>query len=367
MKKVALNSFGRFHTFDLAKKLNQFGILKIFVTSYPKHKFKIDNVVSYHYPNFQYILTALNRLKIYNFSRVYEKKIINNYSSKSALINYESVDIIHSLSSFGLETFKKYKNNKLLYIDRGSTHRNYQENKIKEEYYNYGIKYYPNHEMIERDIEEYEMADKIIVPSNFVKDTFILENISENKIEVIPYAMDSKLFFRYNPYKKKKKFLYVGALSIRKGIYYLLEAFNNLPDYALTVIGSQTDEWKLIKKKLGRINSNISIKGIIKRTELIKYFNTHDALILPSIEEGLPLVMLQAIMCKTPIIVSKECGHSTLGNLPNVTIIERSQESIINAVLNFNHNHYNNDYEKIINYIDINEKMYDQRIINLYK
>lgn len=367
MKKIALNSFGRFHTFDLAQVLNKHNLLEVFITSYPSYKFKLENVKSYRYIRYQILFSLLLRLKFYKLAKKYEKISIKAYSLKSSYVDYKNVEYIHCLSSFALETFKKYKNQKILLLDRGSTHRLHQENVLKNEYLKFNLKYDIDNELVERDLIEYELADKIIVPTNFVKNTFIDNNINKNKIDVMPYAMDSNLFFRNLSYRNNNHFLYIGALSIRKGVYYLIKAFNMLPDYNLTIVGAYTDEFEIIKKYLGKIEKNISFLGLKRRNQLNDYLNRCSALILPSIEEGLPLVILQAILCRTPIIVTNQCGHNTLGEVPNSYIIKPCENSIIQEILNFKNKVYINNYSNIINTIDCHKPDYEKRILRLYQ
>ena len=87
-----------------------------------------------------------------------------------------------------------------------------------------------NHEL-EKESAEYEECDFIIVPSNFVKNSFISEGINPDKLVKIPYGYDSQ-FFKFSNIRKfsnnKLRLIFAGELSLRKGLHHLLNNFNKL-------------------------------------------------------------------------------------------------------------------------------------------
>ena len=91
--------------------------------------------------------------------------------------------------------------------------------------------------------KEYELADYIMVPSEFARKTFLEKGFNEKKIIKNSYGVDLKEFESDTSYKNdqsKFRIIYTGTVSIRKGILYLLEVFNNLEldNIELLIVGN---------------------------------------------------------------------------------------------------------------------------------
>ncbi|MDD3342471.1 MAG: glycosyltransferase family 4 protein [Sulfurospirillaceae bacterium] len=106
----------------------------------------------------------------------------------------------------------------------------------------------------------------------------------------------------------QKRFLYIGRLSYVKNLKFLIEIFNTLPEYTLTIIGEGEE-----KEALQRVSkSNIVFRDPIANSALKETFLEEDILILPSIIEPWGLVVEEALYFGVPIIVSRHCGVSEL-------------------------------------------------------
>ncbi len=131
--------------------------------------------------------------------------------------------------------------------------------------------------------------------------------IPPEKIAVIPVGVDTNLF---SPSKKAKKdtkiFLFVGRLEKVKGLDTLIEAVR-----LLDVKGSKAEVWIVgsgsLEEKLkaqGKLLKNMRFLGAVPHEKLAEIYNQADFFILPSISEGSPLTILEALSCGLPIIVS---------------------------------------------------------------
>lgn len=107
----------------------------------------------------------------------------------------------------------------------------------------------------------------------------------------------------------EKKFLFIGRLEKIKNLELVIDIFNELSDYSLTIIGVGSIEEKLKAKTKSK---NIFFKGNIRNSELIKYFKETNFLILPSLSEPWGLVVEEALYNKTPVILSHNCGSQQL-------------------------------------------------------
>ena len=305
---------GRFHAFNLAEQLNNNNNLKQLITTYPKYfikknygidKKKIQSVI------LKEIIQRSFLNKIYNFN----DKLIEHFDNKAQkLIDFKDLDILIGWSSFSLKSFQLGKNNKCLKIlERGSTHIDFQTNIMKEEYLiNNLTPNLPSKYIIDKEKMEYQLADHIMVPTEFARQTFLTRGFAEKKIIKIPYGVDLKEFQKKKSNKEKGllfRIIYTGTLSIRKGVLYLLKSFEelNLKNSQLLMIGNIDSEIKLKINKY-RSNKKIVFKKSISQSKLSEQYSSSNVFITCSIEEGLSMVQLQAMSCGLPIICTPNSG-----------------------------------------------------------
>ena len=305
---------GRFHAFNLAEQLNKNNNLKQLITTYPKYfvnknygidKKKIQSIL------LKEIVQRSFLNKIYDFN-----DILTEYFDIKAqkLIDFKNLDILVGWSSFSLKSFQFGKNIKCLKIlERGSTHIDFQTNIMKEEYLIHNLPLnLPSKYIINKEKMEYQLADYIVVPSEFARQTFLTRGFSEKKIIKIPYGVNLKEFQNKISNKRKGfifRIIYTGTLSLRKGVLYLLKAFHelNLENSQLLMIGNIDNEIKL-KINEYKLNKKIIFKKPISQSKLSEQYSGSNVFITCSIEEGLSMVQLQAMSCGLPIICTPNSG-----------------------------------------------------------
>ena len=117
---------------------------------------------------------------------------------------------------------------------------------------------------------------------------------------------------------KNFKLLYVGRLRVEKGIFALSELIRNKRDISLTVIGAE-------KGRHNKINqSNIKIYPTqSNKTKLIKCYDDHNIFVLPSFTEGHPMVLLEALARRRPVIIFDEIKH-VIGDKKGIFVTKRN-------------------------------------------
>lgn len=155
----------------------------------------------------------------------------------------------------------------------------------------------------------YSQADQIIVTSSKDKEYIIKKYmIDKTKIEVIPNGIDTDLF-KVSPEIKKipGRILFVGRLIKQKNLFLLLESLKNIKDVNLLIIGEgHLKEALLLKAKEYKIN--ITFEDRKGNDELPVEYNKAEIFILPSLFEGNPKVILEAMACGTATIGTDVTG-----------------------------------------------------------
>jgi starch synthase len=236
----------------------------------------------------------------------------------TSLDHYASTRIsLHSsliaLSGSGLKSGTAVKASGGRYFcDRGSTHIRYQDKILKAEYAKWNLSYDGiDPRMIEREELEYATADAVAVPSTFVAKSFIEMGYPADKLFLNPYGARLDRFSpEGKPDSKKFTVLFVGQVSIRKGFLYLLDAFSALkhPNKILKVIGNVSDDMKeLISRKQ---TEDVEFLGQVPNQLLVRYYSTANVMVLPSIEEGLAMVIGEAMACGCAVVATENTGAS---------------------------------------------------------
>lgn len=333
--RVAVSSVGRFHLFDLARQLKMRDCLDKLYTGYPRWKVDKDlRNVTRTFPWVNLLDHGLARL-----GQQYLRQKVNWYVHVGhdywVSQQLDEVDIVVSLSSGGLQTFRVAHQKGIKAVcDRGSTHMQAQENILSEEYARYGRKFGYEPRVMERALEEYDTADLITVPSNFVRQTFLDQGIPPSKVAVIPYGVDLALFKPIPKQDNVFRVIYVGAMSLRKGLPYLLEALAglNLPNFELVLIGGMIEETKAVFE---RFEGNFRYLGFMPRAQLSQQYSQASIFVMASLEEGLALVQAQAMACGLPLVITPNTGGEDLitDGVEGFVVPIRNPEAIREKVL----------------------------------
>lgn len=312
--KVLISLVGRFHAFDLAYQMQKRGVLSKIVTTYPKYYVKKWGIRSNNIASSP-ILELINRIKnkIPFISNQISSLLIKRMHATKAINNLKGVDIFVAWSGSSLEAIIKAKKMGIkVVLERGSTHHSYQMQILQEESAIYGFEFTPDYYIWERDLLEYELADYISIPSNFVKKTFIEHGIPEEKLIVNPYGVDLSLFKKIKKEDDIFRVIFCGQISYQKGVQYLLQAFCelDLKDAELWLVGSVNETMRPVIEKFN--SENIYLKGVYPQSELYKVYSQGSVFVMPSIQEGLAMVQLQAMACELPLICSTNTGGDDL-------------------------------------------------------
>jgi glycosyltransferase involved in cell wall biosynthesis len=201
-------------------------------------------------------------------------------------------------------------------VERGSSHIEWQRHELTEEARLTGLKVeIPQERTIEQELAEYQEADYIAVPSTFAARTFVARGVSEAKLLVNPYGVDLMLFSSSCPIRRSRcvetsglQVLHVGRVSAQKGVHYLVDAIGRVPGASLTLVGP------VDVGMAARFHGNAAVRvvGAVAGRELPRWYRAADVFCLLSVQEGLALVLAQAMAMGLPVIATANTGAEEL-------------------------------------------------------
>jgi glycosyltransferase involved in cell wall biosynthesis len=154
--------------------------------------------------------------------------------------------------------------------------------------------------------EELALADYVVVPSEHVRCT-LKGAVPDEKIRVVNYGAPTLRKRQQISLDRKQplKVLFVGLLAQHKGIGYLLDAIDNLgSEVELTLVGRRFRAHSRVDAACSRWRWFESLT----HAEVMNLMLEADVLVLPSLTEGCALVVLEALACGLPVIVTPNTG-----------------------------------------------------------
>ena len=180
-----------------------------------------------------------------------------------------------------------------------------------------------------REEEGYKYADYVAVPADHVVQSFREVNFPEERLFVNPYGVDVSLF---QPTILDKEDVYdvlmVGGWSYRKGCDLLVKACLDILKIRLLHVGGQVDYPLPEHPLFTHIDS-------VDQMKLPAFYKKAKIFCLPSREEGLALVQIQALASGLPIVCSKDSGGRDLHDfIPEEKWIIEMNEFTVEELVN---------------------------------
>ena len=154
---------------------------------------------------------------------------------------------------------------------------------------------------------------------------------------VAPSQLSKKWFLSHQkPNLNKVKLLYVGRIKVEKGIFSLLEIFQNLKmDVNLSIVGVGKND---SENKVNQKNVNV-IDFENKNDSIIKVYDSNNIFILPSFTEGYSQVVDESLSRLRPVIVFEEISH-VIGDRKGIFVSKRNPISLSKTISHIMANYY---------------------------
>ncbi|MBW4432163.1 MAG: glycosyltransferase family 4 protein [Pelatocladus maniniholoensis HA4357-MV3] len=155
---------------------------------------------------------------------------------------------------------------------------------------------------VERKEQEIQLADHIFVASSFTKKSLLDVGVQPEKISVIPYGSPIEYFQLQPKTDKIFRALFAGRVGPRKGVHYLLKAWQELQlsDAELLLVGIN----EFPEKWLSQYRDIFRYMPSVPHASLNQYYSNANVLVFPSLLEGFGLVLLEAMACGIPVITT---------------------------------------------------------------
>ncbi|MEZ0255956.1 MAG: glycosyltransferase family 4 protein [Chthoniobacter sp.] len=179
-------------------------------------------------------------------------------------------------------------------------------------------------------LEEYDLADLILVLSQKAEETFLAAGIAPEKLFRHQRGVD---VMRFTPAEKPPEIfraVFVGALIERKGVHHLLAAWRrlNLPNAELVLVGSVHEEMKPHLAQYG--GPDIQLPGFVQRVE--ECYRSATVHVFPSECEGSAKCTYEAAACGLPQITTREAGDVVLDGVNGLIIPPNDPDAIATAL-----------------------------------
>ncbi len=137
-----------------------------------------------------------------------------------------------------------------------------------------------------------------------------------------------------------KFILHVGRLHQKKGVWFILNVFSQLADEVadldLLIVGPDPQgmwgKLSAMTRELG-ISTRVHYLGVVDESTKLRLIQSAELVVLPSFSEGLSMVMLEALACATPLVVSPNCGLPEVQERGAGKIVPLDIKSFVQAIL----------------------------------
>lgn len=319
--RIALSTPGKFHTFDLARELYARGALAAIFTGYPRFKLRKEEIPQNLIHTFPWVQSSY---MAFPWPHHLPHSVILQWEHLSAITfgawvarSLPECDLYVGFSGSSLPAGKKAHQRGARYVcERCSSHIRVQDQLLRKEHELWGLPFSGiDPRTIAREEAEYAEADRITVPSTFAYRSFIEQGISAEKLRLLPYGVNLSRFQPVaEPVEGRFDILFVGGMSLRKGVQYLVQAYQKIshPAKSLTFVGAPSQELITLLKMRGLWPTDARVLGHMPQTELKNVMSRSHVMVLPSIEEGLATVQAQAMACRCPVIGTFHTGADDL-------------------------------------------------------
>jgi glycosyltransferase involved in cell wall biosynthesis len=185
--------------------------------------------------------------------------------------------------------------------------------------------------------QEWALADRVVVNSEFSRQALIQQGVPESKLSVIPLCYEAPVSLVSQEHRwlgdgpgPALRVLWLGLVVLRKGIQYLLQAARMLADERIQfdVVGPIGISDEAMKSA----PSNVTFHGRASRDQASLWYQRADVFVLPTLSDGFALTQLEAMAHGLPVIATPNCGEVVTHGVDGLIVPPRDAESLARAI-----------------------------------
>lgn len=191
----------------------------------------------------------------------------------------------------------------------------------------------------QRREQEWALADRIIVNSEWSRTALLQQHVPAHKLEVIPLCYESVTShpraqpvgqFLVSPLSfsgaRPLRVLFLGQVLLRKGIQYLLRAAEILAQEPVQfdVVGPIA----ISAQALRTAPNNVRFHGRVQRDQAAKWYATSHVFVLPTLSDGFALTQLEAMAHGLPVVTTPNCGQVVSNGIDGFIVPPRAPEAL---------------------------------------
>lgn len=182
---------------------------------------------------------------------------------------------------------------------------------------------------------EWSLADVILVNSEWSRDCNVEKGAPREKIELLPlaYEGDTGLAPSRSIASGEVQILWLGRVTLQKGIQYLVEAARLLKGAPVKFL--VCGEAQISQESMRQAPSNIQWLGKVGHAEKQRLLSSAAAFVLPTLSDGFALTQLEAFANGLPVITTPNCGRVVENEATGFVIPPRDPQALAEAVLRF--------------------------------
>jgi glycosyltransferase involved in cell wall biosynthesis len=190
----------------------------------------------------------------------------------------------------------------------------------------------------DRARQEWNLADMIVVNSDWTREAIISEGASPEKIEVIPLCYEQKAGDQKPKTKNRKpgqplRVLFLGQVSVGKGIHSLIEAARQLANERVEFLIA--GQLSIRNEVVAKAPANIRWLGVVPRSQVSELYRQSDVFVLPTLSDGFAITQLEAMAHGLPVIATPNCGRVVTGGRTGFVVPPKDPQALAGAIMRF--------------------------------
>jgi glycosyltransferase involved in cell wall biosynthesis len=187
----------------------------------------------------------------------------------------------------------------------------------------------------DRLAEEWHLADLVVVNSAYSRRAMHQQGVPLEKIVVVPLAYEPRLrgpatFKRPSSPDKPLEVLFLGQVSLCKGIPYLLQAARLLHEENVhfQVVGPI----KISEAAVKSAPPNVTFAGPVLHDQVESVYRAADIFVLPTVSDGFAITQIEAMSCGLPVIATPNCGDVVTDQVDGFLVPVRDPQALAVAI-----------------------------------